>query len=845
MTNKKKKKRSWTPYQFFLLTVLLSLFLFFGLLGSVYRNNLKTTNSLASETISFLKDSCQRYDNTAMNATTESIQNVLGEALTLKNHIASSTLEDTSFLSQYASEQNLTGILVLDKNLNQDAAISLSGADAYTLWKNQIQNYNQNAFTEHPNKSLSDRITINSTAYDIAIVPRSDKEGIILCYKDTTQEKTDHYALTFESLLKNNTFYKNPRIIITDNKNVLTTNVSGLQNLASVDNSPILAHHSSIKWSADNLTRLKYNRKTWYGLREVYGKYYIYVFYSTDEIFSNMIPFTACAIAFYAILSFIMLLIRQHYQNISTLKEQKQLRTIEAISSLYSSTALVDLKEKRCEPIQLSPVLTDLLKGFRNADNMLQLILKHIISPQYQEGFAQFTDMDSLAERLKDKPYITYWYQSTSGVWYASYLLPERFDDDGNITVVLIANRDISAYKTEEELYKENLRKTAHDAEMANAAKTTFLRRMSHDIRTPINGIRGMVSIASRHMNEPEEIEKCLQKIHSSSDYLLDLVNDVLRMSKLESGKIILEKRPFNLQQIIAETISFIEVQAAEKHIHFHTSVPDITHTHLIGSPLHVRQIIQNIMSNAVKYTPAGGSIRISCCETNSTSDMATYSFICSDTGIGMSKDFQEHAFEPFVQEEISARTTYSGTGLGLSIVKDLVDKMDGQILLESTKDVGTTFTITLTFRIDPDYADSVPQPEDSVPDITGTKILLVEDNDLNMEIARSLLEEEGAIITEAYNGQEALQIFRDSAPGTFDLILMDIMMPVMGGLEASRNIRSLNHPDAHTIPIFAMTANAFVEDIQQSKEAGMNEHFSKPLDIPELVRAIYQYVAV
>ncbi len=843
MTNKNEKKKSWTPYQLFLIIILLSLFLFFGLLGSIYRDDLKTTNSLASETISFLKDSCQRYDNTIMNSATESMQNILGEALTLKNHIASSTLEDTDFLSQYASEQNLTGILILDKDLNQDAAISLSGTDAYSLWKHQIQNYNQNPFTEHPNKSLSDRITIGSTTYDVAIVPRNDKEGIILCYKDTTQEKTDHYALTFESLLKNNTFYKNPRIIITDNKNVLTTNVAGLQNLSSVNNSPLLAHHNSLKWSADSLTHLKYNRKTWYGLREVYGKYYIYVFYSTDEIFSNLVPFTACAVAFYAVLCIIMLLIRQHYQSVSTLKEQKQLRTIEAISSLYSSTALVNLKEKRCEPIHLSTTLTELLKGFRNADDMLHLILNHIISEEYKEGFAQFTDMDTLAERLKDKPYITYWYQSTAGVWYASYLIPERFDDDGNVTVVLIANRDISAYKTEEELYKENLRKTAHDAEMANAAKTTFLRRMSHDIRTPINGIRGMVAIASRHKNEPDEIEKCLRKIHSSSDYLLELVNDVLRMSKLESGKIILEERAFDLQQIISETVAFIDVQAAEKQIHFHASDFDITHTHLIGSPLHIRQIIQNIMSNAVKYTPSGGSVLIRCRETASTSNTATYRFTCSDTGIGMGKEFQEHAFEPFVQEEISARTTYSGTGLGLSIVKDLVEKMDGQILLESTKDVGTTFVITLTFQIDPDYVKSDSQPEDPVPDITGTTILLVEDNDLNMEIAKSLLEEEGAVITEAYNGQEALQIFRDSAPGTFDLIPMDIMMPVMDGLEASREIRSLNHPDAHTIPIFAMTANAFVEDIQQSKEAGMNEHFSKPLDIPALVKAIYHYV--
>ena len=842
MRNKKEKKNTWTPYQLFLVIVLLSLILFFLLLNGVYKSDQKSTLSLASETISFLEGACQRYDNTAMNTKAESMQDVLSAAVTLKNHMSTSQLEDTEFLSQYASEQRLTGILILDKDMNQTAGVTLSGTDAYSLWKKKIQNYNQNAFLKYPNKSFADRITRKGAAYDISIVSRNDKSGLILCYRGTTKEKTDNYATSFENLMKNNTFHKNPRIIITDNKHILSSNIPGIQNLDTVDDSPLTDRKNSDNWSPDKLNRIDFNRKTWYGLRKVYGKYYIYVFYSTTEVFSNMFPVTAIAIAFYAIVCIIMLLIRQHYQTESNRKQQKQIRTIKAIVSLYSSTALIDLRTRTTEPISLSPQLSRLLKGGRDTKKMLYMIEQYVIAPEYKEEFAEFASLDTLAGRLKGKAYLSCVYQDMDGAWYTTYLIPERLDDDGNVTVALIASRNINDYKSKEEEYKENLRKTARDAELANAAKTTFLRRMSHDVRTPINGIRGMTAIARQKLQDPEEVEVCLDKILSSSDYLLDLVNDVLRMSKLESGKVLLEEKSFNLRDILAETVSFIDMQALEKDIQFSVKSFDIRHCNLIGSPLHIRQVMQNIMTNAIKYTPSGGSIQISCKEISSTSENAVFEFTCSDTGIGMSEEFQAHAFEPFVQEHNDARTTYAGTGLGLSIVKDLVDRMDGTIQLNSKQDVGTTFVITLTLKIDTSATQLIPQNDTSQISIQGIRILLVEDNELNMEIARSLLEEEGAEVTPAANGLEALDLFRESSPGEYQLILMDVMMPVMGGLEATRQIRKLDRPDAASIPIFAMTANSFIEDIQKSETAGMNEHFTKPLDIDALIKAIYQY---
>ena len=337
------------------------------------------------------------------------------------------------------------------------------------------------------------------------------------------------------------------------------------------------------------------------------------------------------------------------------------------------------------------------------------------------------------------------------------------------------------------------------------------------------------------------------QKILSASGFLLDLVNNVLDMNKLESGEIRLEQVPFDLQQLVDETVSVTEVQAQERGIRLTYTGVQGEHIGVIGSPVHVRQVLQNIASNAIKYTPEGGSVTLECAETLCADGQAHYTFRCTDTGIGMSPAFQKHAFEPFAQEDASARTAYAGTGLGLAITKELVEQMGGQITFTSQQNKGTVFVISLPFRLDPAAraraeARQTAQPVAAGPDIRGAKVLLVEDNDLNMEIAQFLLENEGAIVTRAWNGQQALEAFEASEPGTFDVILMDVMMPVMGGLEATRRIRALPRPDAATVPIFAMTANAFQDDIERSRAAGMNEHLTKPLESQQLITMIARY---
>ena len=395
-----------------------------------------------------------------------------------------------------------------------------------------------------------------------------------------------------------------------------------------------------------------------------------------------------------------------------------------------------------------------------------------------------------------------------------------------------------------DEKYKAELLIAAKKAEAANEAKTEFLQRMSHDIRTPINGICGMINMADHYADDMEKQTEYRAKVKEASNLLLELVNDVLDMSKLESGEIVLEEVPFNLRKISEEVLVVIEQIAAEQNIRIVWEKKEITHRDFIGSPGYVKRVMMNILSNAVKYNRENGQIYISCMEIPSEQpEMTTMEFVCRDTGIGMTEEFQKCVFEPFAQEHTGSRTKFAGTGLGMAISRKLVEKMGGTITCESEKGVGTTFVIRVPFKIDLDADKREEQEDVSENSIKGLHILLAEDNELNMEIAEFVLQNEGADVTKAWNGQEAVELFRNSEPGEFDVILMDIMMPVMNGYEATKMIRSLDREDAKKIPIIAMTANAFTEDRIRAKEAGMDEHIAKPVDVEVLIKVIHKLV--
>ena len=393
--------------------------------------------------------------------------------------------------------------------------------------------------------------------------------------------------------------------------------------------------------------------------------------------------------------------------------------------------------------------------------------------------------------------------------------------------------------------FREQLMESAEKAEQANRAKTEFLQRMSHDIRTPINGIRGMIEIANYYKDDPDKQTECRKKIWDASGLLLELVNEVLDMGKLESGEIMLEEREFDLKELLDSVGMVVDKQARERGITIITDGYPVGHRCLLGSPLHLRRLLMNIISNAVKYNRVGGEIRLGCCEKPSADpETAQIEFTCADTGIGMSEEFQKHVFEPFAQERNTARSEYGGTGLGMPIAKSLAEKMGGTLSFVSRQGVGTTFTLSLPFRIchAPEKRNK-PKRLLQTSSIAGLHVLVAEDNRMNMEIAEFVLNVEEASIIKAVNGEEAVRIFADSRPGEIDAILMDVMMPVMDGLEATRRIRAMKRPDARTIPIIAMTANAFAEDRQLAFAAGMDMHIAKPLEGSEMVETLERFV--
>lgn len=511
---------------------------------------------------------------------------------------------------------------------------------------------------------------------------------------------------------------------------------------------------------------------------------------------------------------------------------------IRAIGSIYMGIATINLVDKTYMILSNKNLDKDIFKPHSTGsiEQLKDIFVNVNAAHKYKDDVLEFINFTTLPDRMKDKQMISMELEGISGRWYTCSFIVEKKDKNGNITDVLMTISDIDEIKHKELEVKEKLKEAAEKANQANVAKTNFLRRMSHDIRTPLNGIVGMINLAQRYGNDKEKLYECKEKVLTSLDYLLSLINDILDMSKVESNALVLDPKPFDLIETLNSIIAIIETSANEHNIQFigGKSLSYIPHRYFIGSQEYLNRLLMNIASNAIKYNKEGGSITLYCKEISSNENMALMQFVCSDTGLGMSEEFQKHAFEPFTCEGKATITGYSGTGLGLSIVKDIVDIMDGSIEMDSKENVGTTFVVTIPLQMDSNPKIKVQTNEKEL-NLSGKKALLVEDNEINLEIATIMLQDLGLIVTPAQNGKEALDIFEQSDTHTFDYIFMDVMMPVMDGLEATRRIRSLNREDAKTTPIIALSANAFEDDIKECLDAGMNAHVAKPIDVHAL----------
>lgn len=538
--------------------------------------------------------------------------------------------------------------------------------------------------------------------------------------------------------------------------------------------------------------------------------------------------------------------IRGYHQDVTRNieNERKYQNLTAATSQIYHAIYHIDLIQDRIEKLAGANQNYTPTGVVTSATAQLNDILEKLVAPSHHEIMQYFFDLTTVNDRLHGKLFISREYPSPQGIWRRATFIVQNRDTDDDVTEILYVTQIIDDYKQKELAYQQELVKAVESANQANTAKTDFLNRMSHDIRTPLNGILGMLDIAQKNETNPKALLECHEKMRTAAFHLKALVNDVLDMQRMETDRFFLEQIPFDIREILDNCWSMLEAQASRLDITLKKIKPgSLKYPYLIGSPLHIRQIFMNLLSNAIKYNKPGGSISVHAKIIRQVHQNVIYKFIISDTGIGISPEFQKHIFEPFAQEDTGARTIYKGTGLGMAIVHRLVQEMGGTIQLKSEKNVGSTFTRILPFTIDEHQPSASAETATDTPaDLTDLHILVVEDNELNLEIAVFSLEAAGLNVSTAINGLEAVRLFEKSKPYEYDIILMDIMMPVMNGLDATKAIRGLSRPDATTVPIIALSANAFAEDIQKSKNAGINEHLAKPLEMDKVLKVIASY---
>ena len=770
----------------------------------------------ANDTIDYAKKQVTSYEDYLSVNKTKSETRLMGKSIEFVDRYHSSS--DFSWIEDYLRVQHLTGISIVDRDYNVLVQYGKELPDGiFSL------NDNIDAIFDYPAKVFASNYEKDGMAYDVvALYFEEDKLAIVNYCKDIL-DSDDNLSYLFDGFNFN---YDGILAVAKDSK-VIATSGEG-------DYSPLVLKFNSFEnldLIADDhgFIFLRMNGNSWYGICNRTSTYDYYVFYPSKTV--NLSRFTAPFVT--GLLLFVvycLATLSKHKEEVLNLeKERKQMSIIESISSIYYCAIFIDVNKNTYEFVNDKGNIASFYKDINNADEMLGKMVDSFYVGNKTEEYHEFIDFRHCEKFLKNQPYVTKTFKHEIH-WFDVTCFPLR-NDNGVIDKVIYLWLDKTSEREKEMDYNKRLVNALDQEKRANATKTSFLRRMSHDIRTPINGIMGLAKIAQDNEDDKEKINECLNKILESSGFLLSLVNDVLDMNKLESGEITLDHNPFKLDKIINNAIDITKVRANERNITI-TSDIRIEYNDLIGSPLHLAQIFQNIINNAVKYNHKEGSINITLSEELCPGNKVLIKFVCEDTGIGMSNEFQENVFKPFAQEGNTSRGTYEGTGLGMAITKELVDKMGGSIGFSSVVDKGTTFVVEIPF----DLGESVlEESEEENYDVSGLNVLVVEDNDINREIATFVLESVDIVPTCVNNGKEALDKVKE---GTYDCILMDVMMPVMGGLEATRQLRAMGIDT----PIIAMSANTFKDDVERSLKAGMNAHLSKPIDEKLLVKTIYKF---
>ena len=956
--------------------ILLTILVITGIiLFSVFQTSgKKNMQNVLEESISFTQLRVGRYKNYRDNDQIKSLVRLQDKAEALSFAMAGETDFNEQRLQEYADEQKLSGILILDENLQAILQVSEDGTTEDFL-KDMIESAYVKDILEHPEKTYITRLTTDDAVYDFAAVSRQDAKGLILTYLQRCDAGNAAGDLSMESLLADFPFEMQGVVVICEEDLVVGSNQKKL--IGKTTEEFMNLYQGFFDADKDGIIRLSSGGTTWYGKRDAAENYTVYMLFPASQVF--MTRNIVCLV--YVLLAIMLFMIQMLGVNRTEtnmlLKEQKRLRIIRAIGQAYSSIYLVDLKTQKLEAVKRDG---GILNGTEDLHKIrIREYADQHIDQSSRADYLDFMDMTTVVTRLNEKNPLSFTSQKTDGSWMLSLIVPQRQDEDGNIDAVLIVNRDVTAEKKHEMEKDEALRNALAVAEHASRAKTTFLSSMSHDIRTPMNAIIGFTALAQTHMDEPEQVQDYLTKISTSSTHLLSLINDILDMSRIESGTVKLDEKPVHIPDIVHDLRAMIQGLVNSKNLNLYIDAQDVVNEDVIVDKLRLNQILLNIVSNAIKFTEPGGDIIVRLMEKPCpVKNYTTFEITVKDNGIGMSEDFVEHVFDTFAREQSSTVSGIQGTGLGMAITKNIVEMMGGEITAESKEGRGTVFTVTLNLRLadEPVQLEPIPallgaralvvdddlntcrsvskmlrdikmrtdwtasgkeaviraqdaaemkdeyqvyiidylmpdmngietvrrirkvisadvpiivltaydwadfeyearqagvtafvskplfmselrkvlmQPAGSKQetkeawkddgkkqyDYSGKRILLVEDNELNREIATAILEETGMTIDCADDGDVAVATIEAAPADKYDLILMDIQMPKMDGYTATREIRTLSDNKKANIPIVAMTANAFEEDKQRAYKAGMNGHIIKPVSLAAIAKVL------